>query len=386
MSRHDVIVIGGGVAGAAAALACARAGLDVALVERGPAPAAPADTDPRVYAISPGSQRFLAQLGAWDRVEAKRAGPYARMQVWQDDPARALEFDAAELGAPLLGHIVEESALRQALWSRLGSVRVHAGATVERIELGGARPRVVLADGTPLEAEVLVAAEGADSRLRAEAGFESGGWDYRQRALVCHLETAIPHRGTAFQRFLPDGPLAFLPLADGRCSIVWSTASAQADELLTLDPAAFARRLEEASQGVLGAIGPMTARRAFPLRLQHAREYAREGVALLGDSAHVIHPLAGQGVNLGLADAEALAETLAGAKKSRRPLGRLRILKTYERRRLAANLEMLALTDGLARLFTLRTPGLAGLLGWGLGVVNRAGPLRQALARRALAG
>jgi 2-octaprenylphenol hydroxylase len=194
----------------------------------------------------------------------------------------------------------------------------------------------------------------------------------------------LPHERRALQRFLPGGPLAFLPLADGRCSIVWSTANAHAEALLSLTDDEFRESLDDASDHALGAITSATARIAFPLKLMHAQSYVKPGLALVGDAAHVVHPLAGQGMNLGLADVQALAEVLAQARAERKALGSLRLLRRYERRRKSANLEVLALTEGLHRLFAADFPGLQGLREWGLRLVDRAGPLKRGLAERAM--
>lgn len=375
--RHEVVVAGGGVVGAATALALFRQGLDVALVERGapPAPFNPAGYDPRVYALSPGTVRWLESLGVWSRVAAGRVSPYEHMRVWENDPARALRFDAAELTVPELGFIVEDGLLRSTLWAALGGATIYPGVAAAGLQADEKLSRLELANGDVLEAALLVSAEGADSPLREWAGIEPVGWSYPQRSIVCHVTTGRPHQGTAWQRFLPNGPLAFLPLADGRSSIVWSTAQREADELLSLEDEAFGVRLAQAFDQQLGEIVDSSPRLSFPLRLLHAPEYVRPGLALVGDSAHVIHPMAGQGINLGLADAQALAETLAQARALRRPLGNLRVLKRYERRRKADNLEALALTDGLYRLFGARAPAITGLREWGLSQVGRAEPL-----------
>jgi 2-polyprenylphenol 6-hydroxylase len=386
MTRHDVIVVGGGVAGAAAALALSRRGFDVALLERAsaPVPYDPQRYDPRVLALSPGTVKLLDGLGVWSRIAAQRVSSYERMEVWERSPAQALVFDAAELGVPELGFIVEENLLRAALWAALGAVSVQVDTSPRGLKLESGRPVLDLDGGLRLEAALVVSAEGADSKLREWAGIEPVGWDYPQRAVVCHVETERPHRRTARQRFLPNGPLAFLPLADGRSSIVWSTDVREAEELLALDDAAFRQRLADAFDHQLGAITAATKRLSFPLRLLHASDYVRPGLALIGDSAHVVHPLAGQGINLGLADAQALAEVLDQARVQRKALGNERVLKRYERRRKADNLEMLAMTDGLYRLFGQRAPGWDELRQLGMLAVSALPPLKRRLAQRAM--
>ena len=390
MKRHDIVVVGAGVTGAATALALLRQGFDVALIEKGaaPAPFKPEHYDARVYAISPGSARFLQNCGVWNRIAAQRVSPYTRMQVWEGTPLQSLTFDAAELAVPELGHIIEDSLLRATLWSALAGTSVMTGVHVTSLALNVGAPsgatRLKLSNGNTLEAELVVAAEGADSPLREWAGIEVGGWAYPQRSIVANVTTEKSHRGTAYQRFMPGGPLAFLPLADGRSSIVWSTDTAEAEELMALSDAEFREHLGEALQRHLGAITAAEKRYAFPLRLLHAQNYVAPGVALVGDAAHVIHPMAGQGLNLGLADVEALVAVLCEARKQGKSVGALRVLQRYERQRKADNVEALALVDGLHRLFRLRAPELGGLRELGMSLVGRAGMVKAALAKRAM--
>jgi 2-octaprenylphenol hydroxylase len=270
-----------------------------------------------------------------------------------------------------------------ALWARLGGVQRREGVSIAGASFGEEHSALEWAGGG-VRARLLVAADGADSQLRELGGIDTVAWGYPQRALVCQVRTQRPHRGTAWQRFLDSGPLAFLPLADGRCSIVWSAEEALARELLGLDDMAFRQRLEEASEGALGTMLEATPRLSFPLRLLHAREYARPGLVLAGDAAHAVHPLAGQGVNLGLADAAQLAATLVQARAAGRRWWALRTLQSYARARKAANLEMLAVTDGLYRAFRARAPGLRAALGLGMEAVDRLEPLKAWLARQAV--
>ncbi|GAC1628310.1 MAG: UbiH/UbiF family hydroxylase [Nevskia sp.] len=387
--RCDVAVVGAGPVGLAAAIGLRRAGLSVVLVERGGAPAAHALArhDAKVYAIAPESARLLALLGVWERIAATRTSPYTAMRVWDREPARALTFAAADAGAAQLGWIVEHGLIVSALWARREGIEVLLNARVESLRLpdgaGRELAQITLADGRGIDAKLVVAADGADSQIRELAGIETVGWRYGQRALVCEIGTERPHRGIAQQRFLATGPLALLPLSDGRCSIVWSAEEALASELLALDDAAFRARLTEASQGVLGEILDAGPRLAVPLRLLHAREYVREGLALVGDAAHAIHPLAGQGLNLGLADVAQLLATIVAAREAGRDWRSGRRLAHYARARKAANLEMLALTDGLSRAFGLRLPGLKTALGLGLEAVDRLAPLKELLMRQA---
>ncbi len=382
---HDIAVVGGGPVGAAAAIALRQQGFRTVLVERAaaPAPYDPAGYDLRVYAVAPHSARLLDRLGVWTSISARRISPYAAMRVWERGPDHALEFDGAASGLAELGWIVEHGLVVDALWARLEGVSRYERTGIRSAQFGETGSVLHLADGGELRARLVVAADGADSQLRGLAGIDTVSWPYAQRAIVCHVRTSRPHRATAWQRFLSSGPLAFLPLTDGRCSIVWSAEEPLAQELLELDDAAFMVRLGEAFEQALGEVLETTPRISFPLRLLHAQDYARPGLVLVGDAAHAIHPLAGQGVNLGFADVEQLASTLAEAREAGRDWSAPRTLQRYARARKAANLEMLAVTDGLYRAFRLRLPGVKAVLGLGMEAVGRLGPLKNWLARQA---
>ncbi|WP_051362105.1 UbiH/UbiF/VisC/COQ6 family ubiquinone biosynthesis hydroxylase [Solimonas soli] len=382
----DVAIVGGGLVGAAVALGLLQQGFSVQLIERGGA--APRvldvndDYDLRVYALAPVCIALLERLGVWREVLATRSSPYERMQVWEDDPARALCFDAADVRAATLGHIVENGLLAELLWRRLPAAVARSGLQVSAASVDDDGATLQLDDGSRLRTRLLVVADGRDSKLRAQLGIEALGTQYEQTAVVCHVVSERPHRRTAWQRFLPSGPLALLPLADGRESIVWSTREAEA--LLALDDEDFLRALLEASQHVLGAFTATTRRARFGLHLQHAEAYVAPHAVLVGDAAHVVHPLAGQGVNLGFQDAAALIETLVAARDAGRDWASPRVLKRYERARRADVLDMLALTDGLYRAFRAPLPGLASLRALGFAAVNAAPPLRRELVRRAI--
>jgi 2-octaprenylphenol hydroxylase len=379
--RCDIAVVGGGVVGAAAALALSQAGFDVRLLERGAPPPLPGDDyDPRVYALSPASAELLRRLGVWQALPADRLCAYAGMRVWESAPERALAFGAGDVGRSELGWIGEQSQLLAALWQRLPAGVALARTSVDDVVFGEPT-RLMLASGE-LQARLVIAAEGALSPLRERAGIATHERDYEQCALVTHVTTSEPHRGLALQRFLPGGPLAFLPLADGRRSIVWSLPADEARHLRDLPPAEFHQALAAAIQFEIGAVAAASPRLLFPLRLMHAGEYVRDGLALVGDSAHVVHPLAGQGVNLGLGDVTELAQVLTAARDARQDWAGIRVLHRYARARKAANLEMLALTDALDRAF--RAPGLSRLLDSGLALLDRLAPAKQLLIRRAL--
>lgn len=391
----DVVVAGGGMVGAgvAALLGVHRptAALRVAVLEPQPAPF-PGTADPwdlRVSALSRASQRLLELTGAWPRIVARGVGRYERMVVWEGDggPTErdALHFDAAEAGQPDLGHIAENRAVQAALLERA----VDNGATLLRtgiasLDAGAGRPAVVLGDGRRLTAALLVGADGGGSTVRRLAGIGTRGWDYVQEALVAHLEPQQPHRHTAWQRFLATGPVALLPLADGRVSLVWSTSPERARELLALEAGSFADAVTEATAGVLGRLTPCAARASFGLRLLHALDYTRPGIALLGDAAHGMHPLAGQGVNLGFLDCAALVEVIGAALRQGLAPGDGAALRRYARWRKAENLPALLLVDSLQRLFSSGHPLLSRIRRAGLGLIDGTAPLKRAMIERAL--
>ena len=387
--RFDLIVAGGGMVGAAFALACSGKGLSIAVVEtRAPQRAwPPGEVDLRVSALSRASERLLARLGAWGRIESLGASPYRQMRVWDAVGGGSVAFDSADLGEPDLGHIVENRVTQLALWERLEQapdLTLICPAAIAGMDRAGAQRRLILADGRILKPRLLVAADGRDSLVRELAGIPTQGWDYDQRAIVA---TAIPadwHQETAWQRFLPTGPLALLPLADGRLSIVWSASDARAAELMALGVDDFAAELTEASEGRLGRIRLDGPRAAVPLRLQHAERYVEPGLALIGDAAHAVHPLAGQGVNLGFLDAAALAEALDLALSRRRDIASLWTLRRYERARRGENLAMLAAMDGFKRLFGSDSLPVAKVRGLGLSLTDRLAPVKRLLMERAL--
>jgi 2-octaprenylphenol hydroxylase len=293
-----------------------------------------------------------------------------------------LTFDCAELGEPDLGHIVDGRALQEGCVQAASTQGVvFIEARVESIEVTEHGVRIVLHDGRELGAGLVIGADGAGSRTRALLGMPSAGHSYHQDALVAHVRTAEPHRSTAWQRFLPSGPLAFLPLSDGRSSIVWTLARERAERLRALDAPDFAAAVQAAGGGVLGTIELTTAVASFPLHMQYALEYVRPRAALVGDAAHAVHPLAGQGLNLGLLDCAALAEALQDPAAA---FGDFGALRRYERRRKSENLLTATALDGLERLFSTSNAAVASLRMTGLTAVGSMGFVRRRLARRAL--
>lgn len=399
-ARHfDVVIVGAGIAGAALAVALSGQGLTLALIEAQALSTKPLplsqnlqDFDPRVSALTPRSREFLAQLGAWDAIAAYRHCAYRHMTVWDAQGTGQIEFDRAEVGASELGHIVENRAIVHALLARVAAaadIAMLSPVTLTSCtRLASSRMALTLEGGEQLEADLLVAADGALSRVREMMGFRCREWDYGHRAIVSTVEVARDHEATAWQRFLPSGPLALLPLpgAAGHhfCSIVWSLQEDLVDAVLALDDAAFCAELERASESRLGAVLGTSRRFAHPLRQRHAVDYVQPGVALVADAAHTIHPLAGQGINLGLQDVAVLAaEILAGQRNGVHP-GQLDLLQRYQRQRKGENLMMMTAMDGFKRLFEQQSLPLRWLRNAGMRRIDTLPPLKQKLMRNAM--
>jgi len=412
-NTFDIVVVGGGLVGAALVLALAGRGLRIAVLDtqaldrpqwqRVPPVAQCSHFDPRVSAITSASQQFLDRLGVWDTVAQHRSSAYTDMHVWEADGTGAIHFCAADIHCDALGHIVENSVLLAALHERLQAlddVTLLAPVMLDALErlpvpapleADQSRVALVLADGRRLHARLLVAADGANSRVRELAGFALSEWDYDHHAIVTTVRTERAHQRTASQRFMDDGVLAFLPLqsapgsADQHyCSIVWSVLPERAALLLSLDDAKFASALEAAIESRFGVIEQVDPRLSVPLRQRHARTYVQEGIALVGDAAHTIHPLAGQGVNLGFQDASALATQVLAALVRQDEFGSLQVLRRYQRQRIGHNLGMMWVMEGFKRLYADQPLPVRWLRNAGMAAMDRTVLLKSHVMRAAM--
>ena len=389
MSRRgmlDAVVVGGGVVGTACALMLAREGLQVALVEgREPSPWSAQSPDLRVFAFAHDNAALLDALGVWPQVTQARAHPYLRVRVWDAAGGGELAFDADAMGRRELGWIVENSLLVDRLWAALpaAGVQVLCPARVEAMEQDERGVRLRLDDGRRVEAAVAIAADGGESTLRTLAGLEVSRHDYGQRGVVGYIDSERPNEATAWQRFLDTGPLAVLPVDKHRSSIVWTLPDAEAGRALALDDEAFGRELTNAFAGRLGALRPVSARAAFPLRRQLANNYVAGRVLVLGDAAHVVHPLAGQGVNLGLRDVAGLREVVDDAQQRRADWAAPHRLRRWARLRRSDNTVAAYGFDAINKVFSNDEMHLTLARGALLGLAGRMPPLLSLFWKRA---
>jgi 2-octaprenyl-6-methoxyphenol hydroxylase len=385
--RVELIVVGGGLTGLTLAIACAEGGIEVAAIDReDPATILAEPFDGRTTAIAQGSKQVLDGIGLWPLV-APEAEPILEIRVADDNSPLFLHYDHRDVGASPLGYIVENRVLRRALIERartLPSLRHLAPLAVERVERESAGVRAHLAGGRVLRGELVAACDGRGSALRHDAGISTVAWDYPQMSIVCTVRHALPHRGVAVEHFLPAGPFAILPMTGNRSSIVWTEQRELAPRLLALDEAGFAGELARRFGDFLGALEVVGGRWSYPLSLMHAERYTAPRLALVGDAAHVIHPIAGQGLNLGIRDIAALAELVVDARRLGLDIGDPAMLARYERWRRFDNLALAAVTDGLNRLFSNRVPPLRLARDVGLAIVDTLPPLKRQLMRHAM--
>jgi 2-octaprenyl-6-methoxyphenol hydroxylase len=392
MERYDVAIVGGGIAGTTLAAILGGVGVKVALIERLPPAALHAPGyDGRTTAITYGSRRVLDAAGLWAALEP-HACPIDDIRVADSSSPLFLHFDSREVGDEPLGSIVENRIIRKSLHDRvaaLDSITQIAPASVTALDTAGELARVTLADGRELAADLVVGADGRDSFIRQAAGIDTIGWKYRQRAIVTIMGHERPHGNVAVENFLPAGPFASLPMIDApdgthRSSLVWTETLDAAPLYLELQGEAFDAELQRRTGDWLGRVWEIGPRFSYPLQLRHAKRYVAPRVALIADAAHVIHPIAGQGLNLGMRDIARLAELLIDRRRAGLDLGDPALLRRYERARRVDNVAFTAATDILDRLFSNDIPPIRLARRVGLGAVNRVPPLRHFFMRRAM--
>ena len=382
----DVVIVGAGLVGASCALALRGSGLKLALVETRVPAVAGDDWDNRVYAISPGSAAFLEGLGVWKRMDHGRVGRVDEMQVRGDDAKALLQFSAYEVGVAELAWIAESRCMQSVLWQALEhqhQLELICPDRCSGLQLHEDAAELELASGRVLRAKLVIAADGMHSWTRQAAGISVSQKPYGQMGVVANFICARPHHDIAFQWFREDGVLAYLPLPGERMSMVWSTPDAHAAELLALPPQALCARVADAGAHTLGELRTLTPAARFPLALMRAARLIAPRIALIGDAGHVVHPLAGQGVNLGFRDAQALAQVLLQRELFRDP-GEIRLLRRYERARAEDIIALASVTDGLQRLFAAPGGAAAGLRNAGLNLTNALPVVKNLLVRHAL--
>lgn len=381
--NYDVLIAGGGVVGLTAAVAMARCQLTVALIDAGPLAINHIPSDIRVYAINKASQTLLTELQVWQYLAKDRCSPYSHMHVWEAATGAAIDFDSRSIAEPALGSIIEESVLKNALLKEIENhVNIHLfpHSAITKVE-HSASFIAVSSEQDTWQGQLLMVAEGARSPTRDKLGVSLNSWSYQQQAIVATVHTEKVHQRTAYQVFHPNGPLAFLPLADPHhCSIVWSTDTKHAEQLSQLSDEEFNLTLQNAFVNKLGATKLVSARHQFPLQMRHAKEYKGPRWLLLGDAAHTIHPLAGLGLNVGLADVAVWYHHIKNDKKA---LNSAKALGSYQRERKAAVWQTILLMEGFKRLFSISLPPVPILRSLGLRVCNQLTPLKRLFIQHA---
>ncbi|MCB2380661.1 FAD-dependent monooxygenase [Shewanella sp. SR1] len=385
---YDIAIVGGGMVGLATAIGLAQANLNVVVIDAGHTDAVVGEPRLRVSAINKASQRLLENLGAWTYLDTSRATPYQKMAVWDKDGFGKIAFDANSISETSLGAIIENDAISFALAKRVGefdNITHIENQRLERIAFGEREAWLTLANGDNVSAALVIAADGANSWVREQCKIPLTFWDYGHHAIVATIRTEMPHLATARQVFLKDGPLAFLPLyEDNLCSIVWSVPPERANELLAMDKVQFERNLTSAFDGRLGICQLESERQAFPLRMRYARHFARHRLVLAGDAAHTIHPLAGQGVNLGFLDAASIIEVISELQQAGKDIGDYAQLRALERWRKADAMEMIAAMEGFKRLFEGTNPLKKAIRDLGLNLVDNVAGLKTVFIQQAM--
>lgn len=390
MQSVDVAIVGGGMVGLAVACGLQGSGLRVAVLEQSLPQALAADTPPalRVSAINAGSEKLLTKLDVWSAITAQRASCYHGMEVWDKDSFGRITFDDRSMGYSHLGHIVENAVIHHALWQkaeRSSDVTLMAPAELQQVVWGENEAFLTLKDGNMLTARLVVGADGANSWLRSKADIPLTFWDYRHHALVATVRTEEPHEAVARQSFHGEGILAFLPLSDPHlCSIVWSLSPQEAERMQQADDAEFNQKLNIAFDNRLGLCKVESERQVYPLTGRYARQFAAHRLALVGDAAHTIHPLAGQGVNLGFMDAAELIEELRRLHTQGKDIGQHFYLRRYERSRKHSAALMLAGMQGFRELFAGENPAKKLLRDLGLALADTLPGVKPQLIRQAM--
>jgi 2-octaprenylphenol hydroxylase len=388
MSRPDVVIVGAGITGASLALGLARvANQRVVLVDHRIPDESSEDVHSRVSALGLAAERVLSAIGVWQSLPAARLSPYRRMEIWDEGSSGRLEFDAAEIGEPHLGHIIENHLLLNHLHEAIGGtdlVSCRFGVEPSDISINEKGVKLGLEDDDVIEAALLVGADGGDSWVREELDISASTHEYQQLGIVCRIHTEFPHRKTAWQRFLATGPVAVLPMADGNSSIVWSADERKAQALLDLDESEFEAELGAALDGRLGEINLLDSRLAFPLKSMRVDQYITSRVVLVGDAAHRVHPLAGQGANLGLKDVAALTEVVQSADEDSRDIGNRLVLRQYERWRKTENTTVDFLMSALQKAFGSNHGIPGSIRGPAMNTLNSANSIKNLMARHAM--
>ena len=388
MQHVDIAIVGGGIVGLTLAAALKDSELNIAIIDKSPCYQVLADRPTaRVSAINQANIKALQQFGVWPHLQQDRANPYTAMHVWDKDSFGDIHFSCDEMGSDTLGVIVENQALVNALAKSLeAQPNAHlVTAGIERVLAGPNQTMLMLDNDDVLSCRLLVGADGANSFVRKQAGLPITFKDYEHTAIVANIKTDEPHNNVARQAFTPTGPLALLPMVEPNvCSIVWSQTPEQASELMALGDDAFCHALTAASNSVLGTITLETERAAFPLTMRYARQWAKDGVVLVGDAAHTIHPLAGQGANLGMQDALALAESLSSLSAAGKDIGLYKHLRSYERGRKTEATKMIAAMDGFKFLFDGNDPLKKLVRGIGLSATDKLTTIKNAFVSHAM--
>lgn len=388
-TEFDIIIVGAGIVGLTLACCLRGQGLRIAIINKSAYRIEKnATSNLRVLALTLASQQFLEQHHVWQRLDPKEYAPFVGMQVWESHQTANLFFDSADTGVVCLGYIVKNSDLEQALHEQAETDKEltwFAPNTLIKLQIEKDQTLLTLNSGMELSANLVVGADGVQSRVRELADMPIKSTDYAQSALIATVQTEISHKQIASQIFLPSGPLAFLPLKSAHhCSIVWSNSPEEVKRLASMEDESFCKELTNAFEQRLGKVVSTSPRFSYPLKIQEAEHYIKSGIALIGDAAHTLHPLAGQGANLGIADAQCLAKVILEAKQKHRSIAAFHTLRRFERERRFYNRIMMGGVDGIKYLFASGHPLIQRTRQFGLGMINKVPGLKNVIARYAM--